>query len=176
MAQELCPSWLDTIYLPLFSACVTSTLSHGTTSVAYYATIDLDASMILAETAQALGQRALVGKVNIDRNCAENYTENTQDSLESTKIFVRNVLDMKSDLVEPIITPRFVPSCSRPLLEGLGQLAKDTGVRVQTHLSECRPEVQWVSELEPWAKDYTDVYAKTGTYYLFHTIHKKPIN
>ena len=50
----------------------------------------------------------------------------------------------------------------RQLLEGLGQLAKDTGVRIQTHLSECRPEVKWVSELEPWAENYTDVYAQTG--------------
>ena len=47
-------------------------------------------------------------------------------------------------------------------MEGLGQLAKDTGVRVQTHLSECRPEIKWVSELEPWATNYTDVYAQTG--------------
>jgi len=47
-------------------------------------------------------------------------------------------------------------------LEGLGQIAKETGVRVQTHLSECRPEVNWVGELEPWAQNYTDVYAKTG--------------
>ena len=47
-------------------------------------------------------------------------------------------------------------------MEGLGQIAKETGVRVQTHLSECRPEVNWVKELEPWAQNYTDVYEKTG--------------
>ena len=47
-------------------------------------------------------------------------------------------------------------------MEGLGQIAKETGVRVQTHLSECRPEVNWVGELEPWAQNYTDVYEKTG--------------
>ena len=33
-----------------------------------------------------------------------------------------------------------VPTTIRQLLEGLGQIAKETGVRVQTHLSECRPE------------------------------------
>ena len=33
-----------------------------------------------------------------------------------------------------------VPTKTRQLLEGLGQIAKETGVRVQTHLSECRPE------------------------------------
>ena len=47
-------------------------------------------------------------------------------------------------------------------MKGLGNLAKETGVRVQTHLSECKPEVAWVAELEPWAVNYTDVYEKTG--------------
>ncbi len=145
-----------------YEKAVTSTLNHGTTSAAYYATIDVDASMILAETAEKLGQRALVGKVNIDRNGPDYYSETTQDSIGSTKNFVTSVLGMKSELVEPILTPRFSPTCSRELLESLGQLAKEKGLRIQTHLSECKPEVAWVKELEPWAQDYTDVYAKTG--------------
>ena len=90
-----------------------STLCHGTTSAAYFATLDPEASMILAETAEKLGQRALVGKVCIDRNGPDYYTEKTQDSLNASKSFVKSVLDMKSDLVEPIITPRFAPTCSR---------------------------------------------------------------
>ena len=57
---------------------MTSTLNHGTTSAAYFATIDSDASMVLAETAEKLGQRALVGKVCIDRNGPDYYTEKTQ--------------------------------------------------------------------------------------------------
>ena len=90
-----------------------STLSHGTTSASYYATNDADASMVLAETAEKLGQRALVGKVCADRNAPDYYKEKTQESLDATKSFVKAVLDMKSDIVEPIITPRFAPSCSR---------------------------------------------------------------
>ena len=50
-----------------YEKVVKSTLSHGTTAASYFATIDVDASIILAETAEKLGQRALVGKVNIDR-------------------------------------------------------------------------------------------------------------
>jgi guanine deaminase len=38
--------------------------------------------------------------------------------------------------VRPIITPRFTPACSDEALRGLGELAADTGVRVQTHCSE----------------------------------------
>ena len=50
-----------------YERVVASTLSHGTTTAAYYATIDVDASLILAETAEKFGQRAMVGKVNMDR-------------------------------------------------------------------------------------------------------------
>ena len=98
----------------------------------------------------------------MDRNGFERYQESAQDSLSSTKSFVTSILDRKSVLVDPIITPRFVPSCSRQLLEDLGKLAKDKNIRIQTHLSECLPEVKWVKELEPWGQNYTDVYAQTG--------------
>ena len=73
--------WLNTYTFPMevqygkdqifatksYERAVTSTLSHGTTCAAYYATNDVEASLILAETAERLGQRAMVGKVNVDR-------------------------------------------------------------------------------------------------------------
>ena len=43
---------------------------------------------------------------------------------------------LASRLVEPVITPRFTPACTDALLEGLGELAESTGVRVQTHCAE----------------------------------------
>lgn len=98
----------------------------------------------------------------MDRNGFERYQESTQESLASTKSFVKSILNRKSALVDPIITPRFLPTCTRQLLEDLGKLAKDQNVRIQTHLSECLPEVAWVKELEPWSQNYTDVYAQTG--------------
>lgn len=145
-----------------YERVVRSTLAHGTTTAAYYATIDLDASLVLADVVQDLGQRALVGKVCIDRNGFEKYQETTADSLSATKSFVASVLERKCATLEPIITPRFVPACTKELLTDLGAYGAETGVKIQTHLSECRPEVEWVKELEPWAENYTDVYAKTG--------------
>ena len=38
---------------------------------------------------------------------------------------------LQSPLVEPVITPRFVITCTDSLLDGLGQLAADYGVKVQ---------------------------------------------
>ena len=42
----------------------------------------------------------------MDRNSPENYSEQTNMSLEATERFVKDVLDLKCDLVKPIITPR----------------------------------------------------------------------
>jgi guanine deaminase len=39
-------------------------------------------------------------------------------------------------LVRPVITPRFIPSCTDALLEALGAIARETGCHVQTHCSE----------------------------------------
>ncbi len=39
-------------------------------------------------------------------------------------------------IVQPIITPRFVPACTDELFEGRGALAASMAVLVQTHCSE----------------------------------------
>ena len=47
-----------------------------------------------------------------------------------------------------MVTPRFVPSCDEELLVGLGDLVKKyepEGLRIQTHLAECLPEVNRTS-------------------------------
>eukprot|EP00966_Prymnesium_polylepis_P312136 7212156-Prymnesium_polylepis.1 len=50
---------------------VRRTLSYGTTACVYFGTIHTDAAVALGATAQALGQRAFVGKVNMDRNAPD---------------------------------------------------------------------------------------------------------
>lgn len=47
-------------------------------------------------------------------------------------------------LVEPVLTPRFVPTCSDDLLSGLGQLSDQLDLRIQSHLAEARDQVDWV--------------------------------
>ena len=81
----------------------------------------------------------------------------TEESLADTIQFVDSVSLLGSELVTPIITPRFVPSCSRGLMTDLGRLASERGLAVQTHLSENKPECEWVRELEPDCDNYTEV-------------------
>ena len=57
------------------------------------------------------------------------YQETTPDSLNETDLFVTSTLQRKSDIVLPIVTPRFAPSCDEELLMGLGEIAKKYNVR-----------------------------------------------
>ena len=49
-------------------------------------------------------------------------------------------------LIVPVITPRFIPSCTDDLLQRLGALARETGCHVQTHCSESDWQHQHVLE------------------------------
>jgi len=147
----------------VYSRCVQSTLSSGTTTACYFATIHTRSTQVLAEVCREAGQRALVGKVCMDRNCPDIYGEgSTGESLAEAMASVRAIRGLGSPLLTPIVTPRFVPTCSRELLTGLGELARREGLPVQTHLSENEREVAWVRALEPDCESYTQVYEKSG--------------
>jgi guanine deaminase len=49
-------------------------------------------------------------------------------------------------LIEPVVTPRFVPTCSDGLLMGLSQISESKSLRIQSHLAEAHDQVQWVRE------------------------------
>lgn len=55
-----------------------------------------------------------------------------------------NKLPEHRRLVEPVLTPRFVPTCSNHLLEGLGKLSQEKKLRVQSHMAESLDQVAWV--------------------------------
>ena len=62
----------------------------------------------------------------------------------------------------PILTPRFVPSCTPELMAGLGRLREKWHVPVQSHLDETPEEVAWVRELCPDSPSYAAVYDEAG--------------
>lgn len=109
-----------------------------------------------------LGQRALVGKVNMDMSAPDYYRETTEQSIADTVRFVDDVLRRKSPLVTPVITPRFAVSCTADLMASLGKLAREKQIPVQTHLNECRAEIAVVKELHPGKSNYSQVYDDAG--------------
>ncbi len=128
----------------------------ATTRACLFATIHTDATLILMEKLEKSGLICSVGKVNMNRNSAEYLTETTESSLNETMRWLNECRVFSN--TKPIITPRFIPSCSDELMQGLGDIIKNENVPVQSHLSENLKEIQWVQELEPWSKYYGDVY------------------
>ena len=71
-------------------------------------------------------------------------------------LLVPHVLQARNDpLIEPVITPRFVPTCTLDLMTQLGALARQESVLVQSHLSETESEIAWVKELHPMVGMYS---------------------
>lgn len=136
---------------------------QGTTRSVIFATIHKESTMLLMDMIDKAGLGAFVGKLNMDRNSPDFYIEDTKKSLEDTEDYIRSTKD-KYDLVKPIITPRFVPSCTEEMMKGLGELADKYDVHIQSHLSENRSEIKWVEELHPDCSSYAAVYDKYGLF------------
>ena len=125
-----------------------------------FATVHNSATAILAELIAASGLVANIGKVSMDRNCPADLNEGAQ-ALTAAAVWI---LEMQGryENIRPIITPRFVPSCSGALLTALGRLAAEYNLPVQSHLSESTQEVAWVRRLEPKSLHYAGAYNRYG--------------
>ncbi|KAK9522588.1 hypothetical protein VZT92_019040 [Zoarces viviparus] len=166
--------WLNTYTFPMeshfkdlkfahsvYSKVVKRTLRNGTTTACYFATIHTDASLLLGQIANDFGQRALVGKVCMDRNdSVKHYKETNQESQEETCRFIAELLNKKYPLVRPVVTPRFALYCTAALLGQLGTIAKDNNLHIQSHIGETVEDIKLVQELFPESESYTDVYLK----------------
>lgn len=143
----------------VYSSVVENTLITGTTTASYFATIHPEASHLLADICKKAGQRAFIGKVSMDRNSPPNYIEETAQAATSAREFVESFED---GIVQPIVTPRFVPSCTGELMTELGKLASEKHLPIQSHVSENTGEVAWVKELHPELSSYSGVYDHFG--------------
>ncbi|NXV97939.1 GUAD deaminase, partial [Calonectris borealis] len=133
----------------VYTRVVRRTLKNGTTTACYFATIYTDTSLLLAEIIDKFGQRAFVGKVCMDMNdSVPQYKEITADSVQET------------ERVQPVITPRFGPSCTEDLLCALGDLAQARDLHVQSHISENEEELKLVENMFPAYQNYTELYDK----------------
>lgn len=141
----------------VFNRAINHVIASGTTRIVFFSSIHQKATEKLIELCQTKNLSAYVGKVNMDRNAPDALCEDTAESIQITK----DLLNIKYDGVNNIITPRFVPSCTPELLHSLGSLAKK-GYPVQTHISENENEIEWVKSLHPESKNYLDVYDKAG--------------
>ncbi|WP_102029125.1 guanine deaminase [Salirhabdus sp. Marseille-P4669] len=157
--------WLHTYTFPLesrfsdinfaeevYSDLVATLLANGTTTALYFATIHKEASFLLAEICAKKGQRGLVGKVVADdpeQNPAYYRDPDTKTALAETEEFIVAVKELAKATkqgVYPVVTPRFIPSCSDEALQGLGELAAKYDTHIQSHCSESDWEHSYVKE------------------------------
>lgn len=140
------------------------TIKKGaTTRACIFATLHREATLLLMDKLEKSGLVTYVGKVNMDRNspdylCEKSYTDAIDDDklwLDAAKKYVRT---------KPILTPRFVPSCTDELMQELGKLQKAYNLPVQSHLSENIDEIKWVKELEKDVDYYGGAYLKHGLF------------
>lgn len=134
----------------------------ATTRACIFATIHRKATELLMDMLEETGLKTMVGKVNMDRNAPDILCEESAElSEEDTKQWLSDIKGRYKN-TEPILTPRFVPSCSDRLMEQLGKIRQREKLPVQSHLSENKGEIDWVKELCPWSVCYGDVYEHFG--------------
>lgn len=137
-------------------------LSYGTTTAVMFGTVNNEPNQILAKQCIQQGLRAFIGKVvmgNPDQ-CPQYYRdENISTAINQTKQFIEFTDELNSNnaiKITPIITPRFIPSCTIECLKALGDLASKNNLPIQTHLSESN-----------WENDYAlSTYNQPDTHIL----------
>ena len=139
-------------------------LRSTTTRAAIFATIHVPATELLMQKLDAMGLECFVGKVNMNRNSPVYLREiSTNQALRDTE---RWICETKARYahVRPILTPRFIPSCTDDLMFGLARLRVKYDLPVQSHLSENYSEIAWIRELCPRSKNYGDAYEQFGMF------------
>lgn len=148
-------TWLQTFTFPLearyadlafarraYGALVDDLLANGTTTALMFGTVHAGATSLLADLAIERGLRALVGKVAMDHPdaCPDFYRDpSVAAAVDGTLAVIEHVRGHSGNRggrVEAVVTPRFIPACTDPLLDALGDLAARCGCAVQTHCSE----------------------------------------
>jgi guanine deaminase len=137
---------------------------HGTTTAAVYTAIYEDSCDAAFEAAADSGLRVIMGQTMMDVG--------TYGTLQPRKILSVALLESErlcrswhgqaDGLLEYAFSPRFALSCSERLMRAAGEMAREFGCHVQTHLAENREECDRVRHLFPNSTDYTGVYEKAG--------------
>lgn len=110
--------------------------NSATTRACIFGTIHRKATEILMDLMEESGLVSYVGKVNMDRSAPEALTEESADmSAFSTFGWINDIRE-RYQYTRPILTPRFILSCTDELMEQLREVQRTYQLPVQSHLSE----------------------------------------
>ena len=146
-------------------AIFTSSLrKSATTRAAIFATVHIDSTIMLMDMLEASGLVTYVGKINMDRDAPDNLREASAESSAFDTFGWLNKINGQYKNTMPILTPRFLPSCSDYLLNELHEIQRAYELPVQSHLSENPGEVELVHKLFPKAAFYGAGYDYYGLF------------
>jgi guanine deaminase len=136
-------------------------LRNGVTTASVFCTVFPKSVDALFEAAAHRNMRMMAGKVCMDRNAPPELLDSPERAYEESRALIERWHG--HGRAEYVITPRFAPTSTVAQLEALGALAAAyPSVAIQSHLSENRDEVAWISRLFPDCANYTDVYRRYG--------------
>ncbi len=169
----LLADWLDQCTFPMeakfadlefaklvYDAFIDDMLANGTMHACVYGTIHTEATSYLLQRMDEKGIKGFVGKINMDCNARPDLLEKPEDSIRETEAFLERFSGNRN--TRPILTPRFAPTCTRELIDGLGRLGKKYGVGMQTHLVESLWEAEQARILYPECSCDTEIYERAG--------------
>jgi guanine deaminase len=90
----------------------------------------------------------------MDQHSPADYCHDTEQNLRETNEFIHYIKSTRNyeyerGLLFPVVTPRFLPTCSASLLAGLGEIAKKhNNCHIQSHISESIDEVAFSRQLD----------------------------
>ena len=156
--------YADEVYARrMYSRFIRDLWRFGTMRACVFATVHTESTRLLMRLFQEAGMGALVGKVAMNRNCPDGLMESVDEMVNGNEALISE-FNVPNALVRPIITPRFVPSCTPDMLKACGELAAQYGLPVQSHLSENTSEIAWVQSLEKDSTSYGDAYDRYGLF------------
>ena len=136
----------------------------ATTRACIFASRHRPATELLMERMEDSGLVTYVGKVNMDREAPDDLREESAEhSAAETVAWVENTAG-RFKRTKPILTPRFIPSCTNELLTKLGEIRRKYCLPVQSHLSENKGEIEWVRQNVPQATFYGEAYDLFGLF------------
>ncbi|KAI1272531.1 hypothetical protein F5Y07DRAFT_403355 [Xylaria sp. FL0933] len=150
----------------IYASCVDGFLQQGITTASYYGSMHAEATNILADLCLEKGQRAFVGKCNMNRDAPDYYRDSTVErSLSETQHCLAHIrkIDPEGRLIKYVLTPRFAITCEDDLLAGLGEIAKSNpDLPIQTHFNEAEQEMSYTKKLFPIFENEVDLYDHFG--------------
>ena len=134
---------------------------NGTTSASVFcasAAVSVDA---IFEAAEAVNMRLLAGKMMMDCHAPAAILDTAQSSYDDSVALIERWHKRGRCLYTA--SPRFALTSSPDQLEMAGALMREyDDVRLQSHISENRAEIQRAAQLYPERRHYTDIYDHYG--------------